>query len=723
MTDHGVGARSVKEQRVVLVAEPGPLCDATQALLRTLPGVDVCCAENLPAARQVCRESKRQHLLTLVLVELQRCKGNGFSLAATLSRDLTCPVILLSDRNDQADHQWSRSRGITFCCSRLQGKKAFLQVIRSALNMDNEKGSITPSVNSGSQVAWGQEKKSSHPINKMRKKVLVFKHAREQLAQVLNETLASCSTLRNSPDIDSYDRGVLFSKQEVMSFVFRLLDRELVEWVRGKHPLQRWKCLQVLKYPVMSANHPGRQLRRGIEPILAWQACEVIRDELLAGLSRLESGQRSSDQQRLRQRLLSIVVSVQALNPRQLPLRWTSQLPALLVHLAASQHDLLEDSRGQWLWFSQRVSVSQCVRYGNNKKGHRQVKNACMNMGDTLPEVGNDVWRKWLKHPGTNACCTRLDLLLRRVTPSDSPKADALDQHMLFISDALYQLMVSVKVTAEEQQSAWQCLIENLLLRSLYQSSRNLVWHDRSERTEGYWELVTILTLLRSGSSGLLTRCLGFEIRLSRAVRSKAVQYRLSGGLHLLPRPDLIASSLMNGKAGSATLVSDLQAELRRLITGAERLGVTWVGALAYALLQALQIESEENQRAARRRLVVRGLYRLCRMLDQAAAWQKVSAASGSINRLLQLRFGAESLLDGQQDVNGQNRTLPQVAELGPGNYRQAADIKDKYQQCRQLNQLIKMVLEEQKLQSGAASTLGRLINEQARLLRDAFSP
>ena len=154
---------------------------------------------------------------------------------------------------------------------------------------------------------------------------------------------------------------------------------------------------------------------------------------------------------------------------------------------------------------------------------------------------------------------------------------------------------------------------------------------------------------------------LALEIRLQEAVRLQSVQQRLAGGLMLLPRPDLVAASLLHGKSDMSVLVSDLQSELDGLVADAEQLGVTWVGALAYALLQALQIELADAQHN-RRRLIIRGLYRLCRMLDQAAAWQTVSPAPGTVNHLLQVKYGKD---DGA------------VAEKAPEGYSQSFDIND----------------------------------------------
>src|SRR5690554_1880482 len=48
----------------------------------------------------------------VVLVELLRWQGNGFSLAATMARATGAPVLLLSDRGLRDDRHWARARGI-----------------------------------------------------------------------------------------------------------------------------------------------------------------------------------------------------------------------------------------------------------------------------------------------------------------------------------------------------------------------------------------------------------------------------------------------------------------------------------------------------------------------------------------------------------------------------------------------------------------------------------
>lgn len=748
-------------KRVVLVAESGPLRETTHALLQRLPGVAVYCADDLSTGRAVCRaDGDHAAPLSLVLVELQRCQGNGFSLAATLGRELSCPIALLSDRNDQADPHWARSRGIAYCWSRLAGTETFLNVISKALAMqhggDNNmqerfsERRVNPCVARSALLAKTRRAKTQAPntqapntqtskaqtprtqpdMTALKNRVLVTNRAREKLAALLSE-----SELFFKGSVNGDPEGGKLASSQAWFFALGLLDPELADMLvengekamTSRLSLLRWECLQALKIPAAATNHPGRQLHRGATSLLAWQACEVIRNELLAGIVQLMYCRKSSDQERLRQQVLMIAISLQELAPKQLPLRWLGFLPELLVHLAASQHALVEEEMDHWLWFSQRLSIGKAVRYERDScKVCGLVQSAATEFsGGILGSVAS-TWQALLKRPGTKGCCANLLNLLSQITPAELSGTDTLNRQVLEISETLYQLMVCAALDAGEQGHAWQYIAENLLLRSLYQSSRNLIWHERGEREACFWQLIGFLQCLRSPSGGdqdLMTRCLGFEVRLSRAVRFKAMQHRLSSGLHLLPRPDLIASSLLQGETDPAALVSDLQIELNHLISGAERLGVTWVGALSYALLQALLLSSGDEFCMADRRLVVRGLYRLCRMLDQAAAWRRVSAASGSVERLLQLRFGHNDSLCGQQGPGKGPGTLPRVSEFGPVCYGQVADIKDKQKKCQLLNRLIKGVLEEQKLQSGAASVLGRLINEQARLLRDAFSP
>lgn len=675
------------------------------------------CADDLSTARQVCRDDAGSTRLSLVLVELQRIKGNGFSLAATLSRELKSPVYIISDRNEVADRHWCKSRGITGCLTRLQGQEAFLESIGRVLSSGAEK--LTFDLRStgdgdgdgdddgvgccGNEGGYDDSRRLpptqglalSVAGSQRRKHLLLVRNARIALAD------------------SSHAFTGLWQNPQIRSFVLGLLDPELATLlVSDPGDENAWlavrsQCLFVLSNPVTAAHHPARQFRRGMRFVIARQAADAIREELRKRLQRMAGSRQEASRQQAGRYILEMVVSIQQLNPCQLDLRWMSDLPTMILYLAAVRHGLVACAEDDLKWFARKMALSQFegVLEADGRIS-TSLGEACKYL-DLDSGAGNHTWRKMQVCDGTSGSVATLNRALDDADQKVHEKSKTVDLQIATLSQALYQIMVCCQFANAENRSYWK-LTEAILFHSLYQSSRNLIWYDNSERRIKYLQLLEILHQLRQGDEALVMKGVCLEVCLLRAVRLKTVQQRLSEGLNLLPRVDLIASSLLRNPESSVVLISDLRAELDRLTTDAGRLGVTWVGALAYALQQALAVQGKESLDPARRGCLVRGLYRLCRMLDQAAAWQPVSAAPGSINRLLQLRLP-------QQPAH--------IAEKAVCEYQHVIDNTDKYQQCLRLNQLIRMVLSEQKIPSGPASTLGRLMSEQSRLLRDAFSP
>lgn len=105
----------------VLVVDDNPwacgmLCAALQK-----HGYDTERAASLVDVRQLQRRAGPGWRADLVLVELVREHGNGFTVAAWLQSQDLGEVVLLSERNDVADRLWARSRGILHLMSRAGG--------------------------------------------------------------------------------------------------------------------------------------------------------------------------------------------------------------------------------------------------------------------------------------------------------------------------------------------------------------------------------------------------------------------------------------------------------------------------------------------------------------------------------------------------------------------------------------------------------------------------
>jgi len=122
-----------------------------QALCRALEknGYRTEQAADLAEVRQRLRRASPGWRPDLTFVELVRERSNGFSLAAWLQAHNHGVVVLLSERDDEADRLWAQSRGIRHTWSRGQGVDSLCGQVRDILAGcgDNQ---VTPSMHKGS---------------------------------------------------------------------------------------------------------------------------------------------------------------------------------------------------------------------------------------------------------------------------------------------------------------------------------------------------------------------------------------------------------------------------------------------------------------------------------------------------------------------------------------------------------------------------------------------
>jgi|GEM_PF-2741095 len=90
-------------------------------------------AADLAEVRQRLRQIGPGWRPDLTFVELVRERSNGFSLAAWLQAHNHGVVVLLSERDDEADRLWAQSRGINHTWSRGQGVDSLCALVRSIL--------------------------------------------------------------------------------------------------------------------------------------------------------------------------------------------------------------------------------------------------------------------------------------------------------------------------------------------------------------------------------------------------------------------------------------------------------------------------------------------------------------------------------------------------------------------------------------------------------------
>lgn len=113
---------------------------AQQALCTALEkcGYQTAAAADLAGVRQLLHEVGPAWRPDLILVELVRERGNGFSVAAWLQSRGHGTVVLLSERGDAADRLWARSRGVPHTVSREVGLERLCALLHGILEGGND---------------------------------------------------------------------------------------------------------------------------------------------------------------------------------------------------------------------------------------------------------------------------------------------------------------------------------------------------------------------------------------------------------------------------------------------------------------------------------------------------------------------------------------------------------------------------------------------------------
>lgn len=96
-------------------------------------GYQTAAAADLAGVRQLLHQAGPTWRPDLILVELVRERGNGFSVAAWLQSRGQGTVVLLSERDDAADRLWARSRGVQHTASRAAGLDRLCALLRGIL--------------------------------------------------------------------------------------------------------------------------------------------------------------------------------------------------------------------------------------------------------------------------------------------------------------------------------------------------------------------------------------------------------------------------------------------------------------------------------------------------------------------------------------------------------------------------------------------------------------
>lgn len=167
----------------------------------------------------------------------------------------------------------------------------------------------------------------------------------------------------------------------------------------------------------------------------------------------------------------------------------------------------------------------------------------------------------------------------------------------------------------------------------------------------------------------------------------QSVHQALASGLRLLPAASTVYSE-------QADTRQDMLTELRFLIKGARVLGMQRIESLVLVMMEACQAQPPPP------RLLMRRAHRsLCRMLDQAAAWQAPGSARRMINSLY-------SHLEGRSPCADRY-----------GSLRELADSDDSYQQCLRINWRLRKILRHSRDLDSVRVLLQELLRNQEDLL------
>lgn len=178
-----------------------------------------------------------------------------------------------------------------------------------------------------------------------------------------------------------------------------------------------------------------------------------------------------------------------------------------------------------------------------------------------------------------------------------------------------------------------------------------------------------------------------------------AEQYSLAAGLQLLSRPGKLVSRLIADTQQAGTLLAEVRHELQLLLEGARRWQVGNIESLVSLMLLCYRQLEQRHELLEQRqwRLVLGRAHRqLCRMLDQAAAWQTP---------------------DKKREAARTSRLLDELFLLLNPSEEQPA--RDDWQLCLRLNQRIRLLGDLQRREKLDCSMLVRaLLGEQQILMQ-----
>lgn len=603
--------------------------------------------EDLSHFRQISRHYKRG----VVLVELVRQQGNGFELAAALSRQTRFPVVLLSAREQPADEAWALARGIRHVFDRRQGIAQLQSVVNRLLD--------------------GTLPEPPHRSSLELPRCPVLPHAVTAFEQWCSpgcEGACDASTPAVLPDDAASARQALLR-------LCATLWSELVSDLDSDDTLllpprlmPRWNELcALLVFLQEAAPAPDLNGVMSLGIVLRANNLDSTSETDVRGLvmAVCQQALRAAPDKAAGHRLM---LAQLALTIRLL--RWAEHDDAITRLCIALEQELIPG-----LYDPPRTGSKTTLCLSPPSRWQDVIKETFDSVAEpwlapsTHWHVSLYKLRSWLECRAETCAHAQIHDDLTRNAPGFASWFRCIN--------LMYRVFAHLQIPQLPGATQWPIPVE---LTDVLKEVCALIAQPCFAQ-EG-------LALPESVISRLMALDLGFALADDREQRT--AQTSLASGLKLLARPEKLVALLWVDNQSAGTLLAELLHELSLLLEGARRWQVVGVESLVTLLIlcyRRIRQHAEWLEHRSWRLALGRAHRQLCRMLDQAAAWQAPVKNSGAKDRgsaqlarvmndlfgLLNPKLASSFLLSGiphghtQQswlDCLSLNRRLKQLVEL-----------------------------------------------------------
>lgn len=594
------------------------------------------------AALKTVRDRCSQPLLCLV--ELVRWRENGFTLAAALAAREHVRVVLISDREQGSDLPWALARGIEAVVTRRRGLPAMMLQITRLLVAEPAQAPAShpgPDCHAQAEPGSGGARGAADRVTTDRvttDRVTTDRgaidEARAALAAELHKCVSAIVTLAGPVREDSSraiedwfvrGKGCLEPLLTVLAFLPGACEQASV-LMQNESPRKFLAQLLALQhqlafYPAMlsgptAAACIAREGEQACAEYLGSLLCVVLRKSLSAG----EQTRALREILRTGLALQTVALAESGRYSRRVLEPWII-LVAVLLHMPALRTENgLRQLAG--LLAGVPAGVLAGVPAQNCDAEPVTIANGeCHLTPETrrlVSEVTESALQGRVRSIHASVGLYKLACYLRM-----------LDTAPVLLCSAVSSLYVSFCYRETLAPGEVQPLL--LALRSFVSDDGNPHQH--------------------------LYRILRYEVCSVVPALNDDEQVALASQLHLLPRPVSWLRELNADHRQMDLLVRDVSRELSILGEGAGRLDVPEIESLSLMLLRVYALIERTPgflHKAAVRQRLARAHRSLCRMLDQAAAWQPVSRAGHMIESLCavldDMPLQGTSAVDGVRD-------------------------------------------------------------------------